>query len=83
MRVVCLYFLKSKKRLFLLFSATSLYGFLLQIFLYDDLTKIWLRPFGIVLFLIVAFSNNRTVRLAILALLLLISVLRVFTGTLE
>lgn len=73
------YFLKSRKLFFLLLAASSLYGMLMQYFVYDDHTPSWLRPLAIALYLIAGFSNKKWLRTIVLMVVLSLAVLVVFT----
>jgi len=76
------YFMRIRKRFFWLTSIIAVYGMLLQYFVYDDHVVMWFRPLLIVIYLTAAYSNKYWLRLSLLALTLVLSILRVFTGSL-
>jgi hypothetical protein len=76
------YYFNVRKSFFLLLTAMTIYGMLMQYFVYDDNSPSWLRPLAIVFYLISGLSNNYWFRIISLILVLILSVLRVFTDVL-
>ncbi len=76
------YYFDVRKSFFLLLSGMTIYGILLQYFVYDDHSPSWLRPLAILFYLICGFSNKYWLRILTLSAILILSVLRVFTNIL-
>lgn len=76
------YFFKIRKTFFWLLSIATVYGFVLQYFVYDDHAPSWLKATAIIVYLSTAYSNKYWVRIGLLAIALTLAVLRVFTDVL-
>lgn len=76
------YYFNVRRTFFLLLSAMTVYGILMQYFVYDDQSPSWLRPLAIVFYIICGFSSKYWLRLITLSIVLILSVLRVFTDVL-
>jgi hypothetical protein len=76
------YFMGIRKKFFWLMTITTLYSILLRYFVYDDSAVSWFRPVIIIIYLTAAYSNKYWLRVSVLALILVLSVLRIFTDAL-
>lgn len=76
------YYFNVRRTFFLLLSGMTAYGILIQYFVYDDHSPSWLRPLVIVFYIICGFSSKYWLRLITLSIVLILSVLRVFTDVL-
>lgn len=77
------YFLEVRKTFFLVLTAMTTYGILMQYFVYNDNSPSWLRPLGILFYLISGFSNKYWLRAVSLLSVLLLTILRIFTDVLS
>lgn len=75
------YFFNIRRTFFILASISTVYNSLLSFFIFEDRIPFLLRGLGITFFLIAAFSNNFWLRIAILAVVSLLSILIIFTST--
>ena len=76
------YFIDIRVKFFWFLSFITIYGMVMNYFVYDDHTIYWLRPMLIVFYLAVAYSNKYWLRVAIMIATLMLILARVFTGTL-
>lgn len=74
------YFMDIRKRFFWLLSIIAVYGMMMRHFVYDDQVVMWLRPLLIIIYLVSGYSNNYWIRVSALALILALSIARVFTS---
>ena len=76
------YFFSIQKSFFLLFVVIAIFNMLMQYFVYDDHQSEWVRPLGIVLALICAYSKNVWVRALIMVFYLIMAILSLIMGVL-
>lgn len=76
------YFFEIRKIFFWLISAGSLLNIMMQFFVYEDHSPSWLRPLGIVFFIICAYSDKFWLRISVLLIVFVIAILRVFSDLL-
>lgn len=75
------YFFNVRKSFFILASVSVVYNVLLSNFMYHDRLPLWIRLLGVVLYLVVAFSNKFWLRITILAFVLTLTLLIIFTSS--
>lgn len=76
------YFFSIQKSFFLLLAVIAIFNMLMQYFVYNDHQSEWVRPLGIALSLICAFSKNVWVRSSIMVFYLVMAVLVLIAGIL-
>lgn len=76
------YYFEVRKTFFWILTGMTIYGMLMQYFVYDDNSPSWLRPMAIMFYLISGYSNKNWVRSISLVFVLILSVLRIFTDVL-
>lgn len=76
------YFFSIRKVFFWLLTIVAVYGMFMRYFIYDDHAPLWMRPLVIGIYLICAYSNKYWLRITLLALVLILQLLRVFTEVL-
>lgn len=75
------YFFSIRKKFFILAAASVSYNVILSYTLYVDERALWIRLFAIALYLVVGFSNKFWIRITILAFVLVMAILTIFTST--
>ncbi len=76
------YFMEIRKKFFWLLSFVAVYSMFMRYFVFDDNNPSWLRPFIIIIYLSAAYSNKYWLRISMLALILALSILKIFTDVL-
>lgn len=76
------YFFSIQKSFFLLFAAIAFFNMLMQYFVYNDHQSEWVRPIGIALSLVCAFTKNVWVRTSVMVFFLLMAVASLIMGVL-
>jgi hypothetical protein len=76
------YFFEVQQRFFLLLFGAAIYALVIQYFVFDDHSPSRIRPLALVVNLVMAYSQKFWLRISILGMVLVISVLRIFTDVL-
>ena len=75
------YFFSIRKNFFILAAVAVTYNVFLSYTLYVDERALWVRLLAIGLYLVVGFSNKFWLRITVLAFVLVMGILTIFTNT--